>query len=549
MKWIYKFYAGLKRITNALKTQLPIFLKKYKLPLISGLLIGTSYIPFPPWASLFCFVPLWWFIFHEKQLKSILIGAFLCQFVTLMLGFNWVAYTIHTYGGMSWSVSVLGLILFCSLANIYIVVASGLWFFLVKKFKLSVPFRLALFFILFSLLHHSFIFPWNMGYVWFTSRLPAFQTAEIWGFHFLGTLIYLFNLCFLVLYKHRWDYVGKRVLAFVIGLFLFLNIYGLYLEKRLDAKMDKELNVILVQHNVGRLSDLLKVKKSISPYRESYYRLKELTYKGVIKYRRKYKKRENVNFVLWPEGAYPYSVSDDAEKVGRISRLIKKTKIPLISGVMVESDEGYSNSLIVFDREGNIQKPIYKKIKLLAFGEYLPGWEWFPFIERFFPYFNGIFMSPGKETVVQNLEGVRLGLQICYESLFSDMTRELANKQADVLINVTNDSWFGSGQEAWQHLFMNLARAVEVRRPLIRGTSTGISSVVKADGHVMKKSPINKPWVYFYKIPYSGQPITTVFMEWGYYIHFVFLVLFLLISYAVFELKFVKSIFLNAFKK
>ena len=124
---------------------------------------------------------------------------------------------------------------------------------------------------------------------------------------------------------------------------------------------------------------------------------------------------------------------------------------------------------------------------------------------------------------MQELEGTLLGLQICYESLFDKITRRIAQEKAQVLINVTNDSWYGSWQEPWQHLVMNLARAVEVRRPLVRATNTGFSTVIQSDGTVMKQSPLNKPWVYLYEIPYDENPPTTLFMSWGFYINELFL--------------------------
>ena len=91
----------------------------------------------------------------------------------------------------------------------------------------------------------------------------------------------------------------------------------------------------------------------------------------------------------------------------------------------------------------------------------------------------------------------------------------MAQKQAQVLVNITNDSWYGSWQEPYQHLTMSLARAIEIRRPLIRSTNTGYSSLIHADGTVGKISPLNKRWFNLYKIPYYSQPPKTLFMTWG----------------------------------
>ena len=76
------------------------------------------------------------------------------------------------------------------------------------------------------------IFPWNMGYTWLWMQLPAFQTAELWGFRFLNTLFYIFNLLFWLVFKHKWDGIGKTALASAIALFAILNGLGDLFKKK-----------------------------------------------------------------------------------------------------------------------------------------------------------------------------------------------------------------------------------------------------------------------------------------------------------------------------
>ena len=64
-------------------------------PLLSGVLIGTSYIPFPPWAVFFCYVPLWRFALKQEKLKPLITGSWICQFVVTLIGFNWVAFALQ----------------------------------------------------------------------------------------------------------------------------------------------------------------------------------------------------------------------------------------------------------------------------------------------------------------------------------------------------------------------------------------------------------------------------------------------------------------------
>src|ERR1700684_4495578 len=90
------------------------FLRPLSLSILSGLLIGTSYIPFPPWAIFFCFVPLWISWMNENSWKRIFWTGWLTQFVLTLIGFNWVAYTVHEFGHMPWILAVPVLFLFCT---------------------------------------------------------------------------------------------------------------------------------------------------------------------------------------------------------------------------------------------------------------------------------------------------------------------------------------------------------------------------------------------------------------------------------------------------
>ena len=78
-------------------------------------------------------------------------------------------------------------------------------------------------------------------------------------------------------------------------------------------------------------------------------------------------------------------------------------------------------------------------------------------------------------------------------------------------MNVTNDSWFGHTFQPYQHLYMTLARAIEIRRPIIRVTNTGITSAITADGTLLQQSPQQRPWAGRFVIPYTHQPYLTAF--------------------------------------
>ena len=105
------------------------------LPALSGFFIGTSYIPFPPWASLFCFVPLWLFWQQQTRLKDVLLGGALTAFVFTLIGFNWVTYLLHEFAHLDWPIAVVGMIVYALIAHLYVPLTGLLWFLIQSKFK------------------------------------------------------------------------------------------------------------------------------------------------------------------------------------------------------------------------------------------------------------------------------------------------------------------------------------------------------------------------------------------------------------------------------
>ena len=150
---------------------------------------------------------------------------------------------------------------------------------------------------------------------------------------------------------------------------------------------------------------------------------------------------------------------------------------------------------------------------MVAFGEYIPGEQWFPVIRKWLPS-TGHFARGKGATELLSLNDYKIGGQICYESLFPKFSRDLANLGAQFVVNVTNDSWYGNWQEPYQHFYMTMARGVEFRRPVLRVTNTGISSVSLASGDILEQSPIHQQWAGLYEVAYLKNPPSTFYQRW-----------------------------------
>lgn len=490
--------------------------KTYALPILSGIFIGTSYIPFPPWAALFGFVPLWIFWQRQTQLKSVIFGGMTTTFVFTLIGFNWMTYLLHEFAGLPWILAFVGMILYALFAHTFVVIAGGSWFLLNQKLNYSPALSVGLMAIITILSEaYSFtLFDWNFGYSWFGSQMPIYQLAEIIGFSGLSAITLAFNLPLYLAWQWRNEQRGKILFSAVISIFVLLNVGGLALEARLP-KTDAEFNVLMVQGNVGSMEKM--AAETGDGYGQVILnRYLSLTHETVEKY-----KNQKIDFVFWAETAFPTFLGENLTPQNdyprQLRKFLKAHNVPLITGAYSVKfpEKLLTNSLFLLDENGEILPPHYSKTILLAFGEYIPFEKFFPQIRNFLPPI-GHFARGDGATMLFNLKGLKLAPQICYEDLFAYFSRDLANLGADVMINVTNDSWYGAWQQPYQHFYMAFARGVEFRRPVLRVTNTGISSVSLASGEILQRSPINEQWADVYRVPYLKNPPATFYQQWFY---------------------------------
>lgn len=496
------------------------FLSSYWLPILAGIFIGTSYIPFLPWALPFLYLPLWIYWQQQTSLRGVLIGGWITQFVLTLIGFNWVTYTIKEFGHLPMPLAIVGFILFCSFAHLHIPLAGALWWLAQKHLKIKSIWILPAVHIL-SDLSFPMIFEWHMGYTLFYAQLPVFHLAEWIGFRGLSSLIYILNVLVLQSYPKSFSWQKFKFRKTLPALFFIGTLQGLgfWLGQQVP-RPEKVATILVVQANIGN-SEKLERQLGHSFREFIVSRYKDLTLKGWQK--------EPAQLALWPESAFPHILGDSESEKSRLNQelldFLKQHKIPLATGAYAidRKNSLIFNSFFTLDAEGKLTSPPYSKSQLLAFGEYLPGSDLFPILKTWLPQVG--FFGRGQGPQLMNLSGVILGPHICYESLFDHINRDVARLGAEILVNVTNDSWYGTWQEPYQHLYMTLARAIEVRRPMVRSTNTGISSAITAQGQILVQSPMEQEWSETLAIPYSSQIKSTLFMSWGYYFSFALAIL------------------------
>lgn len=477
--------------------------------ILSGLFVGTSYFPFPPWALFICFVPLWILWHKESSLLKIFISGWITQFILTLIGFHWVASVAHEFGYLPWSISILVLILFCCFANLHIPLAGLFWKWLFKNQEIKFPHLLAL--VLISFIFETLypmIFPWHMGYPWRGFQLPAEQLAELIGFVGLSLMTWFFNSFFLMAWLHKKN-IKKTFLwiSFPFSIFIAINLLGAYLLLQLPSP-DKTLKVLQVQANIGNHEKIM-AEKGEGFLNEILDKYIQLTNEGLL--------LESVDLILWPEAAIPEFLDRRFQYLPAQKKLrafIQSNQTALLTGAFSRTEKGVYNSLFLFDKSGLWIGDAYHKTKLLAFGEYFPGVEYLPFLKDLIPAIS--HFSWGSGATIKELNGVKLGFQICYEGLYPDFLRILDQNHSQIFINATNDSWFGS-IEPYQHLQMTAARAIEFRKPLARTTNTGFTTIILATGKMLNISPLKKEWVSVQNIIYRDQQKPTIYSQTGNY--------------------------------
>jgi apolipoprotein N-acyltransferase len=193
--------------------------------------------------------------------------------------------------------------------------------------------------------------------------------------------------------------------------------------------------------------------------------------------------------LVWPESAFPGFTADNFE---RLAGLVKSKGVWMVFGaddVERRRDEDgvehldYYNAAFLLDRQGRVAGA-YRKQRLVIFGEYIPLVRWLPFMRHLTPIEGGF--TPGERPVVFSLSEPSCGLSvlICFEDVFPHGVRRHMGPAVDVLLNLTNNGWFGQSSAQWQHAANAVFRAVENGVPLVRCTNNGVTCWIDERGRL-----------------------------------------------------------------
>ncbi len=338
-------------------------------------------------------------------------------------------------------------------------------------------------------------FPWLLlgSAVWkFHMIAPVYETAGVYGVSFWIVMV---NTLVWMAFTSRGMQRGRTGLLLVVVLALPLVLYPIQ-KKGTGPK----LTVGVVQGNFQQ-----EIKWDESLREETLATYLKLTDRAV---------QEGAHLVVWPETAIPVYYQAEPDLIRILRRFTSDRNIDLIFGSPGFKISG--SDILLYNRVYHLapdgMEEFYNKNLLVPFGEYVPLSRVIPFVEKMVPgegefargTWNGPFNTP-----------VPSGALICYEVSFPSLARREVKEGSLMLLNVTNDAWFGRSWGPYQHLAITAVRAMENRVPVFRAANTGISAIIDPSGRIVRSIPLSERGVIVADVETgTGSTFYTRFGDW-----------------------------------
>ncbi|MGA9111549.1 MAG: apolipoprotein N-acyltransferase [Smithella sp.] len=485
-KTINAFQSG----SNSLFTRNTVFLA-----VLSGMFLFLS---FPKYGSgllaWIAFIPLFFSLKKAATFTQGLLLGFITGIVSYTGIIYWIAFVLVNYGYLPLYTAIVLMLLLACYLSIYIALFAGC----IVYFRERLPLYLTapVLWVCFEY-GKSFLltgFPWeNLGYSQYLNTY-LLQFADVAGVFGLSFLIVLINATVFEVIDKR----SKK--EYIIASVVFLILAGAYAYGicRLDqvnksVQNSPGMEVSLIQGNIDQ-----SIKWDENFKRETLNKYEQLSLNSLP---------GNGSLIVWPETAAPFYFQDINSLHNQIINLSRKTKSWLLFGSVSSSQKKNTNdsfnSAYLVSPEGDV-KGRYDKVHLVPYGEYVPYRDIFPFVKKLTAGIGDLGRGAGFNPL--SLDNKKIGILICYESVLPFAARMYKNNSAGLLVNITNDAWFGTTSAPFQHFSMAVFRSVETRLYLVRAANTGISGIIDPGGHIVAETKIFqndalKGYVKFVNIP------------------------------------------------
>jgi apolipoprotein N-acyltransferase len=449
----------------------------YGAAVLSGLLYWLSFAGMDIWPLAFvAFVPLWLAMQGQTPRRALGLGVTAGGTMNLA-GFYWLLNMLRTFSGFPTALCLVFVVIICAYQGGRIGLMGWLYARAsARGWPASLVFLAAF---AASELLYPLLFPWYFAAS--VHQVPALtQTAELGGPILVGVVLVAVNLALgePLLGRMEKRAVDRRLVAgagVALALtLLFAAIRIPSVDKRAQAA--PPLHVGIVQGNMGLMQKREDPGEGLRRHERMTAELR----------------RKGVELVVWSESSVTFPMRESRYQQLMPEYVGRRIGIPAIFGAVLyrtDSDrERWFNTALSTDPRGEVNGR-YDKEFLLAFGEYLPFGDTFPILYQWSPN-SGKFSAGTKldPLVFVDAQGEthNVAALICYEDILPSFTnRAVASEKPELLVNMTNDAWFGDTSEPWEHLALAQFRTIEHRRYLVRSTNSGVSAFIDPVGRVM----------------------------------------------------------------
>ncbi|SNS42583.1 apolipoprotein N-acyltransferase [Granulicella rosea] len=429
----------------------------------------------------FAMIPLMIVLERTPSLARAVLFSSVAGLIVNIGGFYWLFETIRRFAGLPWPLALVAFLAIC--------LYQGLTFSLfgaavhVLRRRGYIPMALiAPLAMVAAEWTVPMIFPDSLAITQAWHPL-VIQIADIAGPAGVCALLLLINGALYDLAASRRRAVVPAIVSG--GILLATLVYGEMRIRQIDARSNAapKLRVGIVQPNFAHAQ-----RGSLSP-QAAPERL------ALLQEQSRELEAEGAQLIVWSETSYPFALQRHAGSatVSPAHPILQGFHTPVIAGAQTIDWATHQafNSAILVDREDRIAG-IYDKVRLLNFGERVPAGEALPWLTRLMPREYARF-TPGSSAdplLLKKPDGTswRLGTFICFEDTLPEFLRSIGANHPNLLVNISNDSWFGEGSEPWEHLALSVFDAVEQRSAMARSVNSGVSAFIDANGRVIQET-------------------------------------------------------------
>jgi apolipoprotein N-acyltransferase len=417
---------------------------------------------------------------------------------------RWLDFTFRTYSAIPWPLTWGVTFLLAAWCGLYVACVSGLVSLIARRGSPAWGLATApCLWVGAEWLRGHLLggFPWGtLGYSQYL-RLTVIQVAELGGVHAVSFVLVAVNaaLAGALLLSWRRALGGLALAAVLVGAVLAFGTVRLR-----EAPATAAVQIALMQ---PAIEQPLKWDPDHAAVTLRIYL--ELTRQAGA---------GRPDLIVWPETAAPTPLRRDAGLLGTLTALSRQLGVPLLIGsidVLDGAPTRLSNAAFLVTERGIVGR--YDKIHLVPFGEYVPLSGVIGFVRSWAEFIAEL--EPGSRAVVFAGPPAPFGIVICYEGIFPDLFREFVNGGARMMVNMTNDGWFGRTSGPAQHLAMYPFRAVEHRIAVVRAANTGVSAFIAPSGQIIRHLGLFQRGVISDRVPLrQGRTLFTRLGDWVAYL-------------------------------